>query len=186
MEAGGDGDQWEDVEAAEGGDGWETSNEELPGGQPGGQPGDQETAEASGEQAGGPPGGKPGDRALEKALEDFDGEILAEQEVISARSNEHAGERPGPAPMPGSTPGSDAEAGATDAESSDGPVFSSSGRQMPSAPAPPAQTGSVPEDIPDATDDDVIARQLREAAMQETDPELKEKLWEEYRRYKGG
>jgi hypothetical protein len=42
----------------------------------------------------------------------------------------------------------------------------------------------VPEDIPDARDDDIIARQLREAAMQETDPELKEKLWEEYRRYK--
>lgn len=45
--------------------------------------------------------------------------------------------------------------------------------------------GSVPEDIPDARDDDIIARQLREAAMNETDPELREKLWEEYRRYKG-
>ena len=36
------------------------------------------------------------------------------------------------------------------------------------------------------TDDDVIARQLREAAEQETDPEVKEKLWEEYRKYKEG
>lgn len=34
-------------------------------------------------------------------------------------------------------------------------------------------------------DDDVVARQLREAAERETDPELREKLWEEYRRYKG-
>jgi hypothetical protein len=34
-------------------------------------------------------------------------------------------------------------------------------------------------------DDDIIARQLREAAMRETDPELREKLWAEYRRYKG-
>jgi hypothetical protein len=41
-------------------------------------------------------------------------------------------------------------------------------------------------DLPDAKDDDIIARQLREAAMQESDPELKEKLWEEYRRYKKG
>ena len=36
------------------------------------------------------------------------------------------------------------------------------------------------------TDDDIIARQLREAAEQETDPEVKEKLWEEYRKYKEG
>jgi hypothetical protein len=31
-----------------------------------------------------------------------------------------------------------------------------------------------------------VARQLREAAEKETDPELKAKLWEEYRRYKRG
>ncbi len=34
--------------------------------------------------------------------------------------------------------------------------------------------------------DDIVARQLREAAEKETDPELKEKLWEEYRRYTEG
>ena len=45
--------------------------------------------------------------------------------------------------------------------------------------------GSAPDDIPDARDDDIIARQLREAAMAESDPELREALWEEYRRYKG-
>ena len=51
-------------------------------------------------------------------------------------------------------------------------------------PAPPGKRGSkVPENIPDARDDDIIARQLREAAMQEEDEELREKLWEEYRRY---
>lgn len=33
-------------------------------------------------------------------------------------------------------------------------------------------------------DDDIIARQLREAAERETDPTLKEKLWAEYRKYK--
>ena len=43
---------------------------------------------------------------------------------------------------------------------------------------------TVPADIPDGSDDDIVARQLREAAMQETDPELREKLWEEYRNYK--
>ncbi|MCK4603794.1 MAG: hypothetical protein KAU41_03735 [Deltaproteobacteria bacterium] len=37
-----------------------------------------------------------------------------------------------------------------------------------------------------AADDDIVARQLREAAEKETDPELKKRLWEEYRKYKAG
>lgn len=37
---------------------------------------------------------------------------------------------------------------------------------------------------PPDSDDDIVARQLREAAEKETDPVLREKLWEEYRRYK--
>jgi hypothetical protein len=36
----------------------------------------------------------------------------------------------------------------------------------------------------DEEDDDIVARQLREAAENETDPELKEKLWKEYEEYK--
>ena len=43
-----------------------------------------------------------------------------------------------------------------------------------------------PDDTPDGSDDDVVARQLREAAEKEQDPELKKRLWEEYRRYKRG
>ena len=42
-----------------------------------------------------------------------------------------------------------------------------------------------PDDIPDGDDDDVVARQLREAAMREPDPAVREKLWDEYRKYKG-
>ena len=38
----------------------------------------------------------------------------------------------------------------------------------------------------DGHDDDIVARQLREAAERETDPELKEKLWKEYEEYKKG
>ncbi|MCW8126509.1 hypothetical protein OQE62_07970, partial [Microbulbifer halophilus] len=45
-------------------------------------------------------------------------------------------------------------------------------------------TPVVPADIPDGDDDDVVARQIREAATRESDPELREKLWEEYRKYK--
>lgn len=43
-----------------------------------------------------------------------------------------------------------------------------------------------PADIPDGRDDDIVARQLREAAEQEKDPVLRDKLWEEYKRYKAG
>ncbi len=43
-----------------------------------------------------------------------------------------------------------------------------------------------PPGIPDGRDDDIVARQLREAASKESDPVLREKLWEEYRKYKAG
>ena len=48
------------------------------------------------------------------------------------------------------------------------------------------QAGKIatPPDIPDGKDDDIVARQLREAAENEQDPELRAKLWEEYRKYK--
>ena len=42
-----------------------------------------------------------------------------------------------------------------------------------------------PPDIPNGNADDVVARQLRAAAMSEADPELREKLWNEYRTYTG-
>ncbi len=48
--------------------------------------------------------------------------------------------------------------------------------------------GSVQEHRtrPSGHDDDIVARQIREAAEKETDPELKEKLWKEYEDYKKG
>ena len=68
-----------------------------------------------------------------------------------------------------------------------GTVSRSGPRRAPAPPGrgPGGQGGAGPSDLPDAKDDDIIARQLREAAMAEPDPELREKLWEEYRRYKG-
>jgi hypothetical protein len=47
-------------------------------------------------------------------------------------------------------------------------------------------TNSVmPEDIPDVNNDDAVAAQIRLAAEIEKDPVKKEKLWNEYRKYKG-
>jgi hypothetical protein len=47
-----------------------------------------------------------------------------------------------------------------------------------------AGNGASAREIPDGSDDDVVARRLRQAAQQETDPELKDKLWKEYLDYK--
>lgn len=41
-----------------------------------------------------------------------------------------------------------------------------------------------PDDIPPVENDDIIAKQFRQAAIEETDPAAKAKLWNEYRRYK--
>ena len=133
-------------------------------------------------------GGDGKDAELDAALKDFDGEILAEREVIQARANETAANTSGAPALPGDD-STTAGGGTPSASGTPSP-----GGQLPggiggprarSAPPSPTAQSSVPEDIPDARDDDVVARQLREAAMNETDPELKEKLWEEYRRYKG-
>lgn len=136
--------------------------------------------------------GGQGDSELDKALEDFDGEILAEREVIQARSNERAGTGGGESALPSSS-GQAGQSGSGNAPGEPGGAEQQTAgyesRGMPSQTsaqrAPPATSGQIPQDIPDARDDDIIARQLREAAMNEPDPELQEKLWEEYRRYKG-
>ena len=41
----------------------------------------------------------------------------------------------------------------------------------------------TPEDIPELMSEDIVAKQLREAALSEEDPVLRERLWEEYRTY---
>ena len=44
----------------------------------------------------------------------------------------------------------------------------------------------IPDDIPmDGTGEDVIARQIREAAIQEEDPMIRAALWDEYRKHMG-
>ncbi|NIP17422.1 MAG: hypothetical protein GWM87_04120 [Xanthomonadales bacterium] len=40
----------------------------------------------------------------------------------------------------------------------------------------------IPDDVGDGRDDDIVLRQIRDAAMKERDPVLRERLWDEYRR----
>ncbi len=46
-------------------------------------------------------------------------------------------------------------------------------------------TGKIPEDIPDGENDGVLEAQIRLAATRETDPAVRARLWNEYRKYKG-
>ncbi len=59
----------------------------------------------------------------------------------------------------------------------------SDGKEGASAPSSTI-AGGIPEGVGDGRDDDIVARQIREAAQKEKDPALREKLWEEYRKYK--
>lgn len=114
--------------------------------------------------------------SFEESLQQFDEMLLEEQEKIDStvqRQREPASETvaggsagtKNTEQAPGSTPPS----GRPSADSN-----------SKTTQRPPTQ-GS--KDL-SQTDDDIVAKQLREAAEQETDPEVKEKLWEEYRKYK--
>lgn len=71
-------------------------------------------------------------------------------------------------------------------EKGEGDAQASQGGEQPAGGAMPRGGGgaSAGSALPSGDDDDIIARRLRKAAESETDPELKEKLWKEYRDYK--
>jgi len=46
-------------------------------------------------------------------------------------------------------------------------------------------SGKIPDDIPPVDNDSILEAQIRQAAMDETNPAIKAKLWDEYRKYKG-
>lgn len=115
---------------------------------------------------------------LNSGLGEFDEKLLSEQARVKAQRPR--GEGSGDGGAGGSQPGEAAVAAQTGSRASIPPSGAAGGTGSP--PVSAAQ----PTGIPDGSDDDVVARQLREAAEQETDPELKKKLWEEYRKYKQG
>ena len=71
-----------------------------------------------------------------------------------------------------------------DAPASGKQETSVAGQTNPNALETVGANGKPPEDIPPAKNDDIIAKQFRKAAVEETDPVAKAKLWNEYRRYK--
>lgn len=155
------------------------------------------------------------DDQLDRSLVIFDGTILdARRAVLSdpgkpgsepSEDVDVKHEEEGSGGTAGTGDGAEPTVAATEPGSAGGSQGGEGADQEPSAQgdqAPAAAGGSpgntptgtgamvanaeVPADIPDGQDDDIVARQLRELAMQETDPELREKYWDEYRRYKKG
>ena len=126
------------------------------------------------------------DAELRAGMGEFDEMLLLEQERIKAAAphasdnSEQGGGQGGGADEGGATGGAGQQATDSADGSSDQQGGAGPGKQQHTARA------GTPPDIPDGSDDDVVARQLREAAEKETDTELKKKLWEEYRKYKKG
>ncbi len=155
------------------------------------------------------------DKEMDAALAEMDELLLKEKKILAQERSEAmtasasssggggAGGMGGGMSAGGASGG---QAGATGSEASEGGQSASGGANT-SGGSGSAPTGShnasgaiegspsedseerkkrIPPDIPDGRDDDIVARQLREAAINEDDPELREKLWDEYRKYKSG
>ena len=130
------------------------------------------------------------DAQLEQGTGEFDAMILEEQQqqrqaarenvpqtasntATASGSSSGGGEYGGGRASTGSNSGSGGYGGGIGGTSGGGQIPQDTAKYPP------------PTDIPSGDDDDVVARQLREAAMREPDPAVREKLWDEYRKYKG-
>lgn len=128
---------------------------------------------------------------LKKLEAEFDGMILIQQEKIHRKaSNLPAGARSragtGSDEESGDASGSVALAGGSEtgsqADSMEGHGEPGTSPGVKKQDKLPAQ--QLPVGVGDGSDDDVVARQLREAAEAETDPALRVQLWNEYKKYK--
>lgn len=125
------------------------------------------------------------DRQLEQSTSDFDVMILEEQQ----RQREMDRNRPERTQREQTT-GVGAVTGGRNPYQDDVARGSSGGGMgggyggSGGAPENPA-IYEAPDDIPNGDNDDVVARQLREAAMREPNPAVRERLWNEYRKYTG-
>lgn len=138
------------------------------------------------------------DDELNESLAVFDGMILTERANVQDVEDDYLEDLPDDGGRGGGlfeegdlTQAGAGEGAAGGVEGDDDPIQApmpgmpdGSGREDATTTASAAGSGRVPPDLRDDSDDDIVARQIREAAMNEDDPELREKLWEEYRKYK--
>ena len=125
------------------------------------------------------------DRQLEESTRDFDGIIYDEEQRQREAARDRAAQTAQTTASPSETnEGEGPSFGGGMASAGSGSVGGGIGGRSGAAPADGAKY-PPPPDIPNGNNDDVVARQLREAAMREPDPDLRDKLWAEYRKYKG-
>ncbi len=168
---------------------------------------------AEGENQGLPPGGilvlmpgEPGadervaelEGELEGSLVVFDGRLLEERNRLARQRTGTGTGLPGSDEVtdPGSEaaallkelgeggPGADGEAPVEEVQGGDVASVDDIGQGKKETNT--IRPSDIPDGVPDGADDDIVARQIREAAMNETDPVLREKLWREYINYKKG
>jgi len=128
------------------------------------------------------------DEQLNRKFAKFDNLMLGEREKVAKGDNE-AGSGNGMSGMgdglgdgdggDGNTANDPLQTAMANGSSTSGSLGVKSTRQVDSI-------SEAPADVGNGQDDDIIARQLREAAQKERDPELRAKLWDEYRKYKKG
>jgi hypothetical protein len=137
------------------------------------------------------------DNSLNSALGEFDEMLLRENEQIASRKSAEAqedsqsdgqGGANGQGSGSGSSPGSAGNSGNSGTKTQPSSKTSQEGTNAGGAGVGNQDSRTTPRKDQQGIheDDDIVARQLREAAEKETDPEIKEKLWEEYRKYKEG
>jgi hypothetical protein len=117
----------------------------------------------------------------------LDGSILEAQSML--------GSRPAPSSHAASqnslAPGATGGAGVTGSAGAASPNAGSSGqisalRKATMSPTGAAGNGATAPKIVPGSDNDIVARRLRKAAEEETDPKLRAKLWKEYMDYRQG
>lgn len=183
-----------------------------PGEQSGGQSGDPQGADGSGSagSAGDGQSVEDLDQALDDSLDGFDdavggsGKSTSEIDILSpsgssgtennsdeplfeeateggmAEANAELEKRAAEGSGEGSAEGGGTEGAQTESGKTQGqPGPGSAGAERAKGEALP-----IPDDIDDGRGDDLVMRQIREAALQEKDPVLREKLWDYYRRLK--
>ena len=123
---------------------------------------------------------------LDKSVDDFDGVIAEEQREISTvgRDTEgFGGGGAGGSRVGLGKQGSGGVQGTGEGQGTTGNEAGSGATASVESMSEDEIAARTPEDIPDLVSEDIVAKQLREAALAEDDPVLRERLWEEYRNY---
>ena len=126
-------------------------------------------------------------KELDESVGDFDEVLMEEQREISTvgRNTEGFGGGGGGGSRPGGRVGLGGQLGGGNSTTGTVSILNPTGERASTVGSMSDEEiqARVPEDIIENVGDDIVARQLYEAAVAEDDPALRERLWEEYRKY---